>query len=54
MKILKRQYNSIDDVAGNDTKEAIEVKEIENDDNNNNINTNTVYSNIPTPLSLNN
>ena len=54
LESLKRQYNSIDDVAGNDTKEAIEVKEIENDDNNNNINTNTVYSNIPTPLSLNN
>ena len=55
---LKRQYNNINifnDIAGNDTKEAIEVKEIENDnDDDNNINSHVTYNNIPIQISLNN
>ena len=55
LKYLKKQCNTITDIAGNDTKEELEVKEIENDnDDDNNINSHIIYSNIPTPLSINN
>ena len=50
--ILKKDYNSNINIDGNDTKEEIDVKEIEKEDEN--INTNFIYSNTPSPLNLNN
>lgn len=50
--ILKKDYNSNINIDGNDTKEEIDVKEIEKEDEN--ITTNFIYSNTPSPLNLNN